>query len=246
MVKDKEHCLTMDHEVLTLNGWKFFQDITFSDKIACLKDDCLVYENPTGLLSYPDFEGDLYEISNSSIDLKVTTNHRMYVSKTYGRAQIWQPYELIEANDIIGKHRKYKKDAVWDVNDYQFTLPSCISNSVLQEEKQLDMDAWLTYLGIWVAEGWVNKNAKHCKQIHYSTTICQCKTRVKEVIVNSIEKLGFDYGIQDNGTKIIINNKQLWSYLEQFSLGASNKFLPDWGFKLSTLQVRLDLFMHMV
>jgi hypothetical protein len=239
MVRDKEHCLTMDHEVLTLDGWKLFHDIKFTDKIACLKDDCLVYENPTGLLHYPNFEGNLYEISNSSIDLKVTTNHRMYVSKLYGRAMIWQPYELVEANNIVGKHRRYKKDAVWIIDDYQFILPFCESNSIKQVEKILDMDAWLIYLGIWIAEGWVNKNAKNLKNKHYSVTICQCKPRVKNVITDAIDKLGFNYNIQDNGTKIIINNKQLWSYLEQFSLGASNKFLPNWVFQLSIRQVQI-------
>ena len=235
MVKDKEHCLTMDHEVLTLDGWKFFNDITLIDKIACLKDNHLIYEHPTKLLHYPNFKGDLYEISNSSIDLKVTINHRMYISKPQERSMDWQPYELVEANNIIGKHRKYKKDAIWETEDYQFILPSCNSNSLHQPEKQLDMNAWLTFIGIWVAGGWVNTNEKD--YVHYTTTICQCKSRVQKVIIDAIQKLG--YGIQHDNTKIVINDKQLWTYLKQFSLDACNKFLPNWVFKLSTKQVKL-------
>src|SRR3990172_2888290 len=43
MVADKIHCLTMDHEVLTQDGWKFYNNITMEDKIATLKDGKLVY-----------------------------------------------------------------------------------------------------------------------------------------------------------------------------------------------------------
>jgi len=233
MVKDKIHCLTLDHEVLTLDGWKFFNDIKITDKIACLNGGKLVYDNPIDILYYPDHEGDMYEIKNSSIDLKVTTNHRMFVSKLYSRKCIWQPHKLEKAEDIIGKHRKYKKDAEWDTPDYQFFLPECITNSVKQPKIKMNMDSWLIYLGIWITEGWVNKNAK------YTITICQCKQRVKNVIIDAITKIGYNYNIISNGEKIRISNKQLWCYLQQFSLGAPNNFLPDWVFKLSKRQTRL-------
>lgn len=223
MVSDKIHCLSMDHEVLTLQGWKTFSQITFDDKIACLKDDCLVYENPTGLLHYPDHVGDMYEISNSSIDLNVTTNHRMYVSKMHGRAGTWQPYELVEANEIIGRHRKYKKDAIWESDDYQFVLPGKV-------EKILDMDAWLTYLGLWITNGWVNKNPQSLNKGHY-------KVNNVQTVVDSIRKLGFNYYVTES--KVTIDNYQLWSYMEQFRTGESTKFLPDWVFKLSSRQARV-------
>ena len=35
--------------------------------------------------------------------------------------QEWKPYDLIQAQEILGKRVKYQKDAVWDVTDYQNT-----------------------------------------------------------------------------------------------------------------------------
>ena len=70
-VADKIHCLTMDHEVLTDGGWKFYKDITMKDKIATLKDNKLVYDKPTKLLHYPDYKGKLYHIKSHDIDLCV-------------------------------------------------------------------------------------------------------------------------------------------------------------------------------
>ena len=74
MTDDKIHCLTMDHEVLTDKGWKFFQQITMEDKIATLKNGELVYENPLELLYYSDHEGLMYHIDDIGVDLLTTDN----------------------------------------------------------------------------------------------------------------------------------------------------------------------------
>lgn len=116
MVADKIHCLTLDHEVLTLGGWKTFHQLTKEDKVACLKDGTLVYDNPTELLYYPDHEGPMYEIYHNGVCLKVTEGHRMYVQTHKGR-----DYELIEAKNLVDKSTKYKNDAVWLQEDYDIT-----------------------------------------------------------------------------------------------------------------------------
>jgi DNA-directed RNA polymerase beta subunit len=38
LVQDKIHCLTLDHEVLTDSGWKFFPQLVSRDKVATLQD----------------------------------------------------------------------------------------------------------------------------------------------------------------------------------------------------------------
>ena len=173
LVSDKLHCLTMDHEVLTLNGWKFFNQLTLTDKIATLKEGELVYENPTNLHHYPNYKGKLYSISNTLIDLKVTEEHRMWVSKrvTKNKIRNWEPYEFIKAKDLVGKSVKYLKSAEWSQEDYQFTLQECsvLISSITSIEKQkikVDMDAWLTFFGIWIAEGWTKSYTKKGYEIN--------------------------------------------------------------------------------
>ncbi|AYV77285.1 MAG: DNA-directed RNA polymerase subunit beta [Barrevirus sp.] len=108
MVADKIHCLTLDHEVLTEQGWKTFDEITMNDKIATLKDGLIQYEKPLDLLYYPNFEGNIYKIKTKEVDLQVTDNHRMWVSRCINGQ--WQPFELIEANKIIGETVRYQNN----------------------------------------------------------------------------------------------------------------------------------------
>jgi len=243
LVEDKIHCLSMDHEVLTEQGWKFYDKLTLDDKIATLKDGKLVYEKPIKLLYYPEFKGKMYNIQTQMVDLKVTTNHRMWVSKVHGRKKEWGNYELIQADQIIGKHVKYQKDAIWETSDYQFVLPEVkCRNGTIYEEKKVNMDAWLQFFGIWIAEGWTStsKDKRWTNSRSYITAICQCKPRVQKVIVKCVSDLGYNY-LQCND-KFTIADKQLYTYMKQFSVGAPNKKLPDWVWKLSTRQAQLLLY----
>lgn len=151
MVSDKIHCLTEDHEVLTIDGWKFINNITTDDKVAVLKDDKLVYENPIEVHNYPEYSGTMYNISNSQIDLNVTGEHKMYIKyyNTINNNNSNNEYLLEKANNIIGDCVRYKKDCIWDAPDYQFIIP--VSNS------EINMEAWLIFFGEWIVSNCDNK-----------------------------------------------------------------------------------------
>jgi replicative DNA helicase Mcm len=237
MVSDKIHCLTMDHEVLTDNGWKFYDKITMDDKIATLKDDELVYDKPLKLLHYPDYEGELYHIESQQIDLNVTTNHRMLVSFCCTRKNIWSDYELHKAEDIKGKHVKYKKDATWSAKDYQFVLPSITDgNNVTKDSIKFDMNLWLTFFGFWIAEGWTNscKDKRWENIVSYRVQISQKKEKTKAMIIDIIKKMGYTPCVVND--EITISDKQLYEYMKQWSKGDPFKTLPDWVWKLSSTQ----------
>lgn len=77
---DKMACYSSDTEVLTMGGWKLWPDLTMDDFVATLDiRNKLVYSKPTDIFSY-DFNGELYHICNSFVDLLVTGNHRMWVA----------------------------------------------------------------------------------------------------------------------------------------------------------------------
>ena len=231
MVQDKVHCTKGNHDVLTLKGWKPIPEITMTDEIACLVENKLVYQKPINVFHYPDYKGQMYRIKNQLIDLDVTANHRMYVSKPYGRKRIWEQYDFVRADELFGKQVKYKRDAEWDVEDYQFVLPGMTDgNNLYRQEVNVDMDSWLTFFGIWIAEGWASDNK--------IVTIAVNKPRVQRALENAIPKLGYHL----NKTKTFkwsVNNVQLADYMQQFSVGAPNKFLPEWAFKLSQRQSRI-------
>ena len=148
LVSDKIHCLTMDHEVLTSNGWKYFKDLGMADKIATLVGDEIVYDSPLELLYYPDFEGEIYSIKTQQIDLSVTMEHRMFVSKQLEDG-VWLPPQLYPVKELVGKIVKYKKDGIWTKPDFQL------------DASQINMDTWLVVLGIWMSE-----NYRYTHRVH--------------------------------------------------------------------------------
>jgi len=113
------------------------------------------------------------------------------------------------AEDIVGKHRKYKKDAEWDCPDYQLVLLN----------KQVDMKAWLTFFGIWIT--------KRCED-KYSILIDV--KEIKDKLYIALDTLGYDYNV--NSEKLKIDNKQLCQYMNQYDI----KCLPNWTWKLSKTQ----------
>lgn len=245
LVEDKIHCLTMDHEVLTLDGWKEYKDIKKSDKIATLDDGELVYKKPANLYYYPNYEGKMYHIESQQVDLTVTTNHRMWVAKSKGAGKFTE-FDFELAEDIVGKHVKYQKNANWIQPDYEFTLPEVkCRNGIVYPARKLNMDAWLKFFGMWIAEGWTSsvKDKRWLDSKSYRIQICQCKPRIQKVIVDIMDDFGFNYNQCKD--KFTINHKQLYDYLETYSVGAPNKFLPEWVWKLSERQCRI-LLEHMI
>jgi hypothetical protein len=233
MVEDKIHCLTGDHDVLTINGWKSIKDITINDKVATLDNGELKYDNPTNVMAYPDYEGNIYRIKNQAVDMAVTGNHRMWISKIYGRKKTWTEYNFERADKLVGKLVRYKKDAEWNKNDYQFILPSIITKgNVVMNEKVVNMNSWLTFFGIWFAEGWASGD-----DITGKVSIAINKQRVKDVLFNALTDMDIKYNI--NNEKLHSSNQQLYRYMKQFSVGAADKKLPQWVFELSKEQSRI-------
>jgi DNA-directed RNA polymerase II subunit RPB2 len=122
MVLDKIHCLTAEHDVLTTEGWIPINEIKEDHKVATLDNNKLVYTNPVQVLQYDNYEGKMYSIKNNLLDLDVTLNHRMYVKTFDNNNQEWSNYKLEITENIINKVVKYKKDAEWEVPEYQFNI----------------------------------------------------------------------------------------------------------------------------
>jgi DNA-directed RNA polymerase II subunit RPB2 len=223
MVADKIHCLKPDHDVLTLAGWKTIPEITADDEIACLVEGKLVYQKPMNVFHYPEYKGKMYRVSNQHVDLDTTANHRMYVSQS----RKLDEYEFVRADEIEGKHLRYKKSAEWDAPDYQFVLPAFADKA----ERTLDMEAWLIFFGMWITEGWTIDKKK--------VAIYLKKDCVKKVFEEATKHLGYEVDKIFGFKKWTIHDAQLANYMNEFAVGEQNKFLPEWAFKLSQNQARI-------
>jgi len=243
-IGDKLCCYDPETEVLTNQGWIEFPKLTMDHKVASLvgtDNDTLQYTTPKKVFSY-DYTGPMYKLETNQINLLVTPNHRMYVGNRSGTK-----WNIEKAEDIIGQRRKYKKN-VENYNSIGFTMPSefvCNAEGipqtfVIQEDaKKFEMlfDDWLLFFGIWMAEGSTGTRA---------TYFAAHKQRVKDAL-NGINERNpdmnlhrkKDYKEDEELHRYYICNVILERYMLTYSVGAINKFLPDWTWCLTPTQARI-------
>ena len=124
----------------------------------------------------------------------------------------------MEARNVIGKRLRYKKDAIWEVPDYQFVLPEVTKfKHIHVEEKKVDMDEFLVFLGIWYSEGCTSGDESSGRVM-----IAVNKQRVKDVLYPVLDELEYKYSIS-NQDCLMIYDKQLYSYMKPLSVGSINK-----------------------
>ena len=229
IIGDKFACYDDSHEVLTTDGWVNIKDINVKHMVACLKDNnTLVYSNPTEVQTY-DYEGKMYLVESNQVSLCVTPNHRMWVGNRDGK------YKIEMASEILGKRKYYKKNVekFEQENVDYFILPAIGE----YPEMKIDMNNWLIFFGIWIAEGCVVHKSNDLR-------IAAHKQRVKDAIIKCNESLNFKihkYKVKDceveNDWRIY--DKQIVAFFKPLSVNAPNKYMPDWVWKLSSNQCRI-------
>lgn len=203
------NCYDEATEVLTDNGWKTFDTVSYADKVATLENGKdIVFQHPTNIIGY-GYEGEMISTggARNSLDFCVTPNHRMYVASRQRRKLLDSDYRLVNALDLNNKAHTYhyiKRHGEW-----VGSLPeNPIINSDLCE-----------FFGLWLAEG----SAYHTKDNHYRVVISQ-KTKIAEV-KKILDNSKLHYTDCSKHGYFLISNKELCLYLT--SLGHSfNKYIP--------------------
>ena len=102
------------------------------------------------------------------------------------------------------------------------------------DELSIQLKSWLTFFGIWMAEGFVKDK--------WAVSIAAHKQRVKDALNEVFDKYEWKIRKQKthDGKRNAWNvcNKQLAKYLMPYSVGAVNKFFPDWVWDLNTKHAR--------
>ena len=242
---DKFACYTEDHDVLTESGWKSISEINMRDKIATLIDGKqLVYVYPKNVMNY-DCDEEVYEVNTKQISLKVTKNHRMWIGDRTGKK-----YSIKTAEECYGKRLKFMKNCeVWKPDFSTYIPPEFKMNEdnteathfLLYDEngnvEELDMNAWLTFFGIWIAEG--------CTLRTWGVSFATHKQRVKDALEECNKVLGFelhkhkDKVNDDIRNAWCFNSKSLVKYIKPLSVGAVNKSLPSWTWLLTRDQCKV-------
>lgn len=241
-IGDKFCCFGTGTDILTDMGWIKFENLTMDHKVATLMgaNNRLEYRKPLEVMQY-DYDGKMYEVDSNQVNLLVTPNHRMWVA-TRGKPD---EYRVELAEEVYGRRRFYKKN----VEEYvpsenrhkEFTYSDTgdmLEFVVADEHKEfrMNLDDWLVFFGIWIAEGCYSSRSVH---------IASHKKRVRDQLDRifashpeiNLRKTKDKLADVEN-TRYSISFKPLSDYIEPLSVGAVNKSLPAWVWDLPPLKCR--------
>lgn len=221
-------CYDEKTEVLTMDGWKKFSNIQYSDKICTLNlsTNEIEFQAPDRIFTYR-YNGKMYKLKTKRVNLLVTPNHKLLYSPCDFRNR--KPYSLKEAELLFNKSKIFKKDGIWiGENPEYFILPSVeIKHGNrhhfgfrVKKEKQLSIKSWLKFFGFWLAEGWVNEG----KNGDYNVCVCNQNAKLLNEMKEILE--GFGYRVFLRGNVIRVRDFQLFHYLRQFGK-SSDKFISS-------------------
>jgi len=176
IILDPPYCYDNETEVLTDDGWKFFKDLDEGEKIATLNPSTgyLEYQKPIQYINQY-YKGKMVKIKSGYVNLLVTPNHELYIRKNWKT----NDFKLVKAVDVnFGCN--FKTVCKWDgIEQQYFTLPEVVFNghdrygNTKADEKQIKMDNWLRFFGIWLAEGSVDR-----KGTSYRIRIAQKRRKI--------------------------------------------------------------------
>ena len=219
-------------EILTEEGWKLFDELTYQDKVATRSpEDMLEYQNPTQIIK-EYYKGKMLSISTEQVELVVTPKHNLWIAvRQYEPSkkskETFSPFHLERAYDAVDKRMKMKKSAIWIGQEQAtFELKGNPNARYSRDRKniQIAMETWLEFFGYFLSEGssYLRNDTKH----RYRVTIAQSKQENPEryeKIKQCLMRLPMAFHEYDDG--FYCDSQHLTTYLIQFGQ-AENKFIP--------------------
>ena len=216
-------CYSDDTEFLTLSGWKFYDDITFNDKLATIDPN-------TGQLAFQNYidridktiNTEMLHVESYDSDILVTKNHRMLVRGRYTKEWEFKPCEDLKVN----AHR----------------FRNSLSNPA-KDNKNIS-DSYLALLGAYVSEGCVGKRLKTG-----AASVLRLEQKYGgqlELIMDKVQKefpcnVYRGHGGRDVTLWTVADKKVAAQIDTECGVGSKYKTLPDWITTLSQRQARILL-----
>jgi len=226
-------CITDDHEVLTEKGWKFIDQVNTDEKIAIMSLDSeeIKYEVPKVLNMFEVENEDMYNINSACVDITCTMNHKLPV-----KLQGENDWKLMEVKDLLNANYRVKKtgnlELRKDIETFNLKGFNYLNPLFNTEDRVLNMDDWLFLLGIYLAEGHIDKKN--------TVRISAHKERVKTPLLECLKNLGFEYINRDSEPNYVYINKNraLSQYLQPLGKGIY-KYIPEFVWGLNERQSRI-------
>lgn len=232
-------------EVLTRQGWKLFKDVLDTDLLASVNpaNNQIIFEKPSVLISYP-YAGEMIVGKHTSLDFKVTPNHKMLVRPWNERRRtLDDTYTLVDADKLgcySGLMTTFNYQGVEaELDDSaRIVFPEeRLSNGNVLPELQINLHDWVQLVGIYLAEGTLCTDSKY---YHYRIQLAAVKDREVRYIRDLLTRLGI-VAANHKKDRFVFHNKRIWLKLAEYGLHgvkAADKFIPDFIFDLPSSYIK--------
>lgn len=233
-----QNCFSDDTEVLTNQGWKYFQDLDKTEKVATVNLDSwsLEYQKPIAYQKY-DYNGTMHHYKSLNQDVLVTPNHNMVSWSKWNREQKNEKFDIVKSKDTKKSNYfiRYAKNYS-EGNDFE-SINIC--------GHDIEINTWLEFLGFFLSEGWSTVRTRERKRksgLLYLETdgyvgISQNEGDTLSYIEEVCSKMPFKYSKKllhnsKNHYQIVFYNTEFAKYMSQFGK-AHEKYIPDYVFAMT-------------
>lgn len=176
-------CASQDTEILTLNGWKHFEELKNEDLVATRNSAGeLEWQKPTKLVS-SHYTGPMCHFKGLGVDLLVTPNHRILGRKVFrewnGDKKNAEGHEEFVLAANIPSRALTCRFEIPLTSTWKGKLPEFGTTVVLkaanenkdQHPKQykVDLKDWVAFLGLYLAEG--DSSGGHAGIVKHDSTV---------------------------------------------------------------------------
>ena len=233
------NCYDSETQVFTDNGWKYFKDVTETDKFLSLNPMTNETEflEPVKLIQVPNVHGKLYHIHNKWFDVCVTPDHDCFIHQRRdggNRGRYFEP-QFRKPSELSGESRFVR------CIDTDRENPEHVNVNGLE----FAPEDYAFFMAWYISEGSVLHNPETAKSKNYPIKITQEIDANREIIEpvfrNIAEYLGIKLYIGKQYFEF--HSKALHDYLVQ--LGKSHeKYIPKEVFILNKecLNIFLDVY----
>jgi len=194
-------CYSEDTEILTLEGWKKYQEMGEKERIFTRNQRTgeIEIEEIEKKFIYP-YTGKMYHLETQQIDTLVTPNHRIFAGRVRDHTLHW---DLIQAREIFGKKHKLTKTGIW----------------VGRDDPEISED-FLRIFGYYLAEGSPKLDEKTG---HYGLAWKIVNPILIDKAVTSLRNLGYNPSVDRRGC-VVVWNKELYEKFRKLGK-ADEKFV---------------------
>jgi len=228
-------CLTSsDFRVLTIDGWKDFADLKIGDVVYSRVNGMMVESKINNIINEP-YNGKSYKLKGRHIDVQFTAPHKIVMDTRGDGLHVSKQIEST-IGEIFENRSKFNKcriprTAEWGgINNDIYTISgiqekslkcskNCFDSNIV-EDINIDMKIFVSFLGLYLAEGYITTG----NDGYYGVGISQIKDDYKDNIRELLEQTPFVWREHDNGWET--TDIRLYRFLEKLG-NKYTKYIPN-------------------